>query len=464
VGVKLELTHACNLRCDFCYTDSPRHTIARTADLPDDTWRSVVEQSLELGIVEAVVTGGEPLMRAPLALELIARMADAGVGVTLNTNGWYVDEAVADRLARMPGLTVSISLDGATPELHDGARGVPGSWRRAVRAIGLLLERDVSVVLGHVVTPLNVRWVQQYLEHMWLLGVSVIRVTPVVPVGAASRQQGWDVDRRGLRRTVAATCAGLSEDFRVVVQSGTAEIIATREQRAPAALLVRPSGAVLIDSLHPFAFGRVDEGLDECWRRIVDDWRDPELEQWARGISNTRGLATASVVPYAELERTLGGGSAQANPGDVQPKRRVGRARRARRLRRAAADAPRLPRRGARSTETPAGPGDVQAARAHVLELALSRHYDVAAHRWSGDPDGERIVRVLADGQVCRLNRTAGMVLDSLGGGTVAGTADALAARYPGIPPEQLQLDALRMTRWLGIRRLVRGSPAPAAD
>src|SRR3954465_15154756 len=98
VGAKLELTYACNLRCGFCYTDSPRHTLQRTPELSDAQWREVVGQSLQLGIAEAVVTGGEPFLRRELTLGVVETLAEAGVGVTLNTNGWFVDAAGAERL------------------------------------------------------------------------------------------------------------------------------------------------------------------------------------------------------------------------------------------------------------------------------------------------------------------------------------------------------------------------------
>src|SRR5438046_10064269 len=86
VGVKLELTHACNLRCGFCYTDSPRHTLARTPDLADEDWLAVVDEAIALGVLEAVVTGGEPLLRRDLTLEVIERLDAAGAGTTLHTN------------------------------------------------------------------------------------------------------------------------------------------------------------------------------------------------------------------------------------------------------------------------------------------------------------------------------------------------------------------------------------------
>ncbi len=94
VGAKLELTHACNLRCGFCYTDSPRHTLARTPELADEDWHRIAEQAIDLGVIEAVLTGGEPLLRRELLLELIDRFEAAGVGMSLNTNGWFVDRAL----------------------------------------------------------------------------------------------------------------------------------------------------------------------------------------------------------------------------------------------------------------------------------------------------------------------------------------------------------------------------------
>ncbi len=447
VGVKLELTHACNLRCDFCYTDSPRHTLARTADLSDEAWRRVVEQALELGVVEAVLTGGEPLLRAPLMLELATRLAGEGVGVTLNTNGWFIDATLADRLAEIPGLSVNVSLDGATGELHDAARGVPGSWRRAVGALALLAERDVVVRAAHVVTPLNARWVEMLLENLWLLGVRVVRLTPVVPIGAASRRRGWGVDRSALRRAVADARSRFGEDFVVAVQSGVPLLLPNGDAGAPASLLVRPSGRVIVDAIHPFAFGHVDDGLAACWERIVAGWRAPEIEAWARGISSVGGLANASVVPYVEPEPLLG------SAGGVW----------ARGLRRGreAPPPPRLPRRMADSTTPAPAPGDIDAARKHVMSLGLARRYRAAPMRCSGSPDGERVVRLTESGRMCRLNAGAWTVLEMLQYRTVGDAAAAISARHPDAEREHVLVDTLRTARWLAARGVVRSAPLP---
>ncbi len=168
IGAKLELTYHCNLRCGFCYTDSPRRTLARTVEMSDEQWRRIVGQAIELGLIEAVITGGEPLLRRELTLETVERLTAAGMMVTLNTNGWFLDAEAADRLAGT-GARVHVSLDGASAELHDASRGVPGSWRRAVEAIDLMLTRGGRVQVVHVVTPRNEATFGEFLEQMRLL-------------------------------------------------------------------------------------------------------------------------------------------------------------------------------------------------------------------------------------------------------------------------------------------------------
>ena len=306
VGIKLELTHLCNLKCPFCYTDSPRHTRAKSADLSDDEWRAVVADAIDCGVIEAVVTGGEPLLRRELTLEVLDSLAAARIGTTLNTNGWFVDDAVADRLAAVEGLLVNISLDGATPELHDGARGGVGSWARAIAGADRLLARGAHVRMIHVVTPTNVAYLDSVLEHVWLLGGASMRLTRVGLQGAAARGGTWGVDSRALFDAVDRFRARRGTAMPVSVNTASAAGLAAIEDVAPAALLIRPSGAVLIDSQKPFRFGTVpDESLQECWDRISSSWPHPDVVEWAQRIPTSDALGRSDQVAYRDPEIEL---------------------------------------------------------------------------------------------------------------------------------------------------------------
>jgi MoaA/NifB/PqqE/SkfB family radical SAM enzyme len=451
VGAKFELTHACNLRCGFCYTDSPRHTLSRTPDLPDSTWRALADEAAELGVIEVVLSGGEPFLRRELTLDLVDRLHEAGVGVTLNTNGWFIDDAVADRLGAVPDIQVHLSIDGATPALHDGSRGVPGSWRRAVSAVSRLLDRGVCVQVIHVVTPDNERAFPDFLAQMWTLGVSSVRATPVVEMGAAARRPGWAVSRSRLRRTIKRARSRYP-GMRVVLQAGNAGVLAVHDEAAPAALLVRPSGAVLTDALHPFAFGNAArDGLAACWQRIRERWDDPRITRWAGSLSSHHDLPQSSVVPYLDDEPSLveggDGENGAARPAGAGPQY---------------ADAP-VPAPSTPKDDSGDPAVNLREARKLVRELALARRYSAGPVRIAGGPT-QHYARSADNGYVTRLNRTAALVAGALREGSAIDAVAVLAEHHPDAERSRLEDDVLTAARALVSRGILvpeRGSVSP---
>ena len=440
LGVKLELTSHCNLRCGFCYTDSPRHTLARTADLPDEAWLGIVDEALELGVVESVVTGGEPLLRRDLALTIIERLTTAGAGVVLNTNGWFVDESVADRLAVARGLRVFVSIDGAAPALHDGARGVPGSWARATRAVHLLLERGVRVQVVHVLTPDNARQLPDLLAAMADLGVREIAIAPVQQIGAAARSERWAVDRRAAESAVRAFQKADGDRIDVRMRGEVVDSIDFYAGRVPRSMLVRPNGQVRIDSINPFMFGHaLRDGLGGAWEQIRERWNEAEVTRWAKSTDGG-AMYQAELVAYRDGDVELA--SERANRTAALPP-----------------EAP-VPRAVPQELVTENG---IAEARASLARLGASRRYRLGDVRAGADVDGARLVRIRDSGATMRLNRTAGAVMDSCAGGTLADATARLTASYPGEPPDRLARDARASLARLLDAGVLRPALAPAA-
>jgi MoaA/NifB/PqqE/SkfB family radical SAM enzyme len=437
-GAKLEMTYACNLRCGFCYTDSPRHTLARTPEMGDEQWAHVVDAVIESGVIETVVTGGEPFLRPEATLDAIERLAAAGVGVTLNTNGWFVDAALADRLAAVPGLHVHVSLDGASPWTHDRSRGLPGAWRRAVTAIDLLLERGAAAHAVHVVTPENESEVPDVLEACWELGVPSVRLSAVVPVGAAARSGRWAVDHVALERTVERFAAGPMGAMAILLQAESPASLVEPDRFPPAAYLVRPDGRVRIDSLRPFSFGHaLDDGLEACWERIAAGWRSPAVERWHAGLRSTRELPDAGLVPYLDEEVEI----EDAGAADVPRARRDPGARERALAQPVPAPAP---LRGAPEDER----AGVEQGRRFVRRLALARAFRLGPVRRTGDAHAAWLRRT-DTGRIMRLNATGVTALGALAGGTIADGAGALARAHPGVAPDVLERDVLALARTL---------------
>lgn len=436
IGAKLELTYACNLRCAFCYTDSPRRTLQRSVDLSDDAWRQIVEELIDLGIVEAVVTGGEPLLRKDLTLELIERLAAEGIGIAFNTNGWFVDAEVAERLRPLQAVTVHVSVDGPAPHLHDAQRGVPGSWRRAVEGIDRLLGAGVNVCVVHVITPENVDHFPEMLEEMWALGVPWLRPTPVVIAGAAARGGDWTVSRDELARTVRKFEAERGTAMRIDLRGGTAGSIAAQGEDAPGSMLIRPAGAVRMDSLRPFSFGNAHrDGVAACWEEVRKGWDDERVKAWAMAKKHSSDVGTGDLVPYLDDEEAIPAGDKTARDT-------------------ASRTAP-VP---APTPVRPVDPGeDLAKAARHVRDLALARRYRLQPLRYGGG-ESARMVRRISDGRYHRLNASAAIVMDALDGGTPATAVEQLSEQM-GAPRDRAVQDALSATR-----RLVQSGIVVAAD
>jgi uncharacterized Fe-S cluster-containing radical SAM superfamily protein/TusA-related sulfurtransferase len=122
----------CNLACGYCCARSSPKAEARRVDA--DLARAVFDEFRSLGGREVLLTGGEPFMNPHLG-ELVA-LAE-GLERTVLTNAM-----VFGRGARLRTLTemdrsvvLQVSLDSATPDLHDAQRG-PGAWARAMEGIG----------------------------------------------------------------------------------------------------------------------------------------------------------------------------------------------------------------------------------------------------------------------------------------------------------------------------------------
>jgi Radical SAM superfamily/Coenzyme PQQ synthesis protein D (PqqD) len=414
-----------------------------------------VRQSLDLGIVEAVVTGGEPFLRRELTLSVIEDLAEAGVGVTLNTNGWFVDDEVAERLGALRGVTAHVSLDGARAGLHDSSRGVPGSWRRAIEGIDRLLTAGVGVCVVHVVTPGNAGAVPDFLEQMWALGVPWMRVTPVVVTGAAARGGEWNVSYAALEDAVAEFRRRRGEAMRIVLQPGIPGSISLQGRAAPGSYLVRPNGDVRPDSMRPFSFGNAArDGVAACWEAIRAGWDDERINRWAGSMKGPGDLAKADLVAYLDDEvpvaggplgspRRNGGGSGESSPTALSGTSNSGR--------KAKVPEPTTP-----SSVDP--DQELVEAREKVRDLAGRRRYKHAPLRWSGS-SRQRFVRLAGDGTYLRLNESGGVVMDALDGGTLADAASALRARYE-IDEELAQNDAVATTRELMRRGVVMAADA----
>jgi molybdenum cofactor biosynthesis enzyme MoaA len=92
--------------------------------------RRIVAQARPLGLEQLFVTGGEPFLLPDIAP--ILRSCAEAAPTTVLTNGMLFRGGRLEILRALPRdrLTLQISLDSPSPELHDRHRGT-GTWERA---------------------------------------------------------------------------------------------------------------------------------------------------------------------------------------------------------------------------------------------------------------------------------------------------------------------------------------------
>src|SRR5215469_7045116 len=138
----------CNLRCDYCCVRSSPAAPRRELGLA--RVQRIAREAEELGVKEIFVTGGEPFLLENIG-EILASCA-AAASTTVLTNGMLFTGRRAESLRTLPRdrVALQISLDSATPTLHDLHRG-PGTWARTregiqrARALGFRVRLAATV-------------------------------------------------------------------------------------------------------------------------------------------------------------------------------------------------------------------------------------------------------------------------------------------------------------------------------
>ena len=151
----LDLTYRCNLRCVHCYAGPlPNRTQTGHKELTTEQTISIIDQVADAGCLFLLITGGEPLVRKDFR-DVYRHAKNRGLFVTVFTNGTRIDEKTISLFEDFPPLAVEISIYGIRAKTHDRVTGVPGSHKRTMKAVELLIDRGIRVTLKTVLMTLN---------------------------------------------------------------------------------------------------------------------------------------------------------------------------------------------------------------------------------------------------------------------------------------------------------------------
>lgn len=219
--VAWEITHHCNARCLHCYSNSSPES-SKANDLDTQEALRVIDQLADAGLMVLAFSGGEPLLR-PDWPTLARHAKERGLVVNFGSNGTCITPKIADRIAQLGVDSMTISIDSHIPQVHDNFRGVIGLHEKAVKAIRLLRQREVRVVVGFTPTAINWHHGSEVALLALQLRASAVNLSEYVPAGRGSRELALTPDQLhqtlqkwiAMRKTLAGQIDVIWHDCRV---------------------------------------------------------------------------------------------------------------------------------------------------------------------------------------------------------------------------------------------------------
>ncbi|MAG44769.1 hypothetical protein CL633_02665 [bacterium] len=157
LGVELNLTISCNLRCKHCFQASYAETFISGEQVID-----IVDILASNDVFEVSIIGGEPFLH-PNLFDILKRCEKHEMAMNLVTNGTFLDEKTIDKLANINRLVLIVSLDGLK-ETHDYIRGA-GVFDKVDTALRGLIDKNATVEIIHTLNSVNLPKYKQIIDY-----------------------------------------------------------------------------------------------------------------------------------------------------------------------------------------------------------------------------------------------------------------------------------------------------------
>ena len=145
----LGIVDTCMLKCKMCDKWHDDLAAAGQEEATLEQYKVFLDQLIEIAGegFELSIGGGEALMRKDI-LEVVHYANDRGFKTTIASNGWLIDDAMAEKIIESGLTSIILSLDSLIPEVHDEMRGVPGVQKKVIEAIKRLRKYSKELHIG----------------------------------------------------------------------------------------------------------------------------------------------------------------------------------------------------------------------------------------------------------------------------------------------------------------------------
>lgn len=150
-NIMIEVTYNCSEQCIHCYNigaarNNPNENKRNnTKSLSFSTYKGIINQFYEMGLVKVCITGGDPFSY-PDIWDLLEFLYEKDIAIDIYTNGISVI-GQEKRLSLLFPRLVGISLYSGERAIHESITRRVGSWDKTISFIKHLADLAVPIVL-----------------------------------------------------------------------------------------------------------------------------------------------------------------------------------------------------------------------------------------------------------------------------------------------------------------------------
>jgi MoaA/NifB/PqqE/SkfB family radical SAM enzyme len=159
------ITRRCNYKCLGCniWNDQDAN------ELSTDEIKRGMDILKDAGVVELVLSGGNPLLREDIG-EIIDYATERFV-TTVYDNGSLAAKKVG--LLRNVDF-VALSIDSLDEKKNDGIKNVSGAWQSVMQAVEVLQKEGIKVSVAPTISQMNIYEIADLTNHFTSRGISVL--------------------------------------------------------------------------------------------------------------------------------------------------------------------------------------------------------------------------------------------------------------------------------------------------
>lgn len=313
-----ELSPVCNFSCRMCYVRKTYQQIQQEGKSLHtwQEWLDLGKQCRDAGMLYLLLTGGEPFLY-PNFRQLYTALHEMGLILSINSNGFLIDQQTVTWLKEHAPSRVNITLYGASRETYAAVCGNAQGFDRAMNAIQLLQEAGIPVVINASMIPENQQDLEKILCIGKELGLNVRMATYMFP---PIRRESEDKDSRFLPQEAAqiflrkARCLLEPEKYKELLADketkvdkedsqdwgSTQEYMRCRAGRS--SFWVAWDGSMTACGLtqFPLVVNPFEEDFSQCWQMLTNRVRTTPVLQGCAGCKYKKLCTPCVAIVYAE--------------------------------------------------------------------------------------------------------------------------------------------------------------------